>query len=86
MWSNDYDCCVWCLTTDREHVENGLCARCYRHIFEPDSFKSRRRWKKRDIQLVMLHKIPDKDLSKLIHRTVKAIQSKRNAVKMSKLQ
>ena len=85
-WSKEYDCCIWCLTTDAPHNGHGLCTRCYKHIFIDTSFNERhRKWTKKDIELIMLHKVPDKDLSKLLHRSVSAIQSKRYEIKRKRV-
>ena len=81
-WTKKNPFCKWCTSAKYPHVKKGLCSLCYEKIFKESSFNKRKiKWRKRDCELVLLHKIPDRDLSKLISRSVKAIQNKRSKLK-----
>ena len=54
--------------------------RSYRKRTGSDRY-GKREWSKEDEKLVLAHQMPDRELSKLLHRSVSAIQVRRSKLK-----
>lgn len=53
----------------------------YYKQFEKNALNKHKRWTAKDIQLIIDHKILDREIAVLTKRSVKAIQTKRNRLK-----